>query len=438
MSKYKRYERYKDSGVEWIGEIPEEWNVVRLKFLKAKPFLYGANETAELEEPELPRYIRITDIDSNGNLREDIFKSLPWEIAKPYLLKEGDILFARSGATVGKTFLYKKSWGVACFAGYLIKFEANTNKVIPKYVYYYTLSWQYENWVKQSTIQATIQNVSAEKYGNLLIPLPLVQQQKMIVDFLDQKTVEIDNLIADKEKLIELLQEKRQAIITEAVTKGLNPNVGMRDSGVEWIGEIPEHWNLRRIKYLANVRNVKAVDSDNDKTYIGLENIESRTGKLLLNRNDEQQLIGETANIFKKGDVLFGKLRPYLAKCIIADFDGRCTSELLVLRTTSYILPEYLCFLMLSTKFIDVVNSSTYGAKMPRASWDFIGNLQIPLPSIKEQEEIVEYLTEFISRIDGLITDINTQVQKLKEYCQSLISEAVTGKIDVRGYDVNN
>lgn len=438
MSRYKRYERYKDSGVEWIGEIPEEWNVVRLKFLKAKPFLYGANETAELEEPESPRYIRITDIDSNGNLREDIFKSLPWEIAKPYLLKEGDILFARSGATVGKTFLYKKSWGVACFAGYLIKFEANTNKVIPKYVYYYTLSWQYENWVKQSTIQATIQNVSAEKYGNLLIPLPLVQQQKMIVDFLDQKTVEIDNLIADKEKLIELLQEKRQAIITEAVTKGLNPNVRMKDSGIEWIGEIPEHWNLRRIKYLANVRNVKAVDSDNDKTYIGLENIESRTGKLLLNRNDEQQLIGETANIFKKDDVLFGKLRPYLAKCIIADFDGRCTSELLVLRTTSYILPEYLYFLMLSPKFIDVVNSSTYGAKMPRASWDFIGNLQILLPSIKEQEEIVEYLTGLISRIDDLISNINTQIQKLKEYRQSLISEAVTGKIDVRDYVVSN
>jgi len=264
---------------------------------------------------------------------------------------------------------------------------------------------------------------------------PSINEQKAIANFLDQKTAVIDDLIADKEKFIELLQEKRQAIITEAVTKGLNPNARMKDSGSEWISEIPQHWNLRRIKYLANVRNVKAVDSDNDKTYIGLENIESRTGKLLLNRNDEQQLIGETANIFKKGDVLFGKLRPYLAKCIIADFDGRCTSELLVLRTTSYILPEYLCFLMLSPKFIDVVNSSTYGAKMPRASWDFIGNLQIPLPSIKEQEEIVEYLTEFMSRIDDLISDINTQIQKLKEYRQSLISEAVTGKIDVRVFE---
>ncbi|HOL22923.1 MAG TPA: restriction endonuclease subunit S, partial [bacterium] len=200
----------------------------------------------------------------------------------------------------------------------------------------------------------------------------------------------------------------------------------------------PEHWNLRRIRYLANIRNVKASDSDIDKTYVGLENIESKTGKLLTNGDDEQQFVGETANIFKKGDVLFGKLRPYLAKCIIADFDGRCTSELLVLKTTSYILPKYLHFFMLSPKFIDVVNSSTYGAKMPRASWDFIGNLEIPLPSIKEQEDIVEYLTEFISRIDDLISDINTQIQKLKEYRQSLISEAVTGKIDVRDYVVSN
>jgi restriction endonuclease S subunit len=284
------------------------------------------------------------------------------------------------------------------------------------------------------SLGSTIVHLYQQTFENFSFPITNLKEQKTIVDFLNKKTSEIDDLIADKEKLIELLQEKRQAVITEAVTKGLNPNVRMKDSGIEWIGEIPEHWDIRRIKYLANVRNIKASDSDNDKTYVGLENIESRTGKLLLNRDDEQQLIGETANIFKKGDVLFGKLRPYLAKCIIADFDGRCTSELLVLRTTTNILPEYLYFLILSPKFIDIVNSSTYGAKMPRASWDFIGNLEIPLPSIKEQEEIVEYLLELTRKVDELIFDISTQIQKLKEYRQSLISEAVTGKIDVRDY----
>ncbi|MDK2934726.1 MAG: type restriction enzyme subunit [Clostridiales bacterium] len=244
-------------------------------------------------------------------------------------------------------------------------------------------------------------------------------------------------MIADKEKLIELLQEKRQAIISEVVTKGFNPNVKMKDSGVEWIGEIPEHWELQKIKYVANIRNVKASELDNDKVYIGLENIESKTGKLLIGDIDEQQNIEGTSNIFEVNDVLFGKLRPYLAKCIIANFSGRCTSELLVLRC-SQVLPKYMFFLMLSEKFIDVVNSSTYGAKMPRANWDFIGNLKIPLPNKEEQKKIIEFLSKKSNEIDDLVSKIKEQIQKLKEYRQSLISEAVTGKIDVRDYNISN
>jgi restriction endonuclease S subunit len=310
----------------------------------------------------------------------------------------------------------------------------STKVINHEYFYYwiYSISF-YLNALGQGT---TFMELSNSSLSMVELLIPSMNEQKAIANFLYEKTAEIDALITDKEKLIELLQEKRQAIITEAVTKGLNSSVRMKDSGIEWIGEIPEHWDIRRIKYLSNIRNVKASDGDNDKTYVGLESIESKTGKLLTNNNDEQQAVGETANIFRKGDVLFGKLRPYLAKCIVADFNGRCTSELLVLRTASNMLPEYLYLFMLSPIFIDVVNSSTYGAKMPRASWDFIGNLRIPLPSIKEQEEIVEYLIKLTNNMDDLISDISTQIQKLKEYRQSLISEAVTGKIDVRNYAV--
>ncbi|MEN2775221.1 restriction endonuclease subunit S [Acetivibrio clariflavus] len=438
MSKYKRYERYKDSGIEWIGEIPEHWEITKLKYICSESAVYGLNESAENYVEEGVRFIRTTDIDNKGNLDNSmggVF--LPEEKVKGYILKTGDLLVSRSGSLGTSLYFDEDKYGKCSYAGYLVKFRANS-KNCPKFLFYFSKSNIFYIQIQLALVSSTISNFNGNKYANMILPLPSYYEQKAISNFLDQKTAEIDSLIADKEKLIELLQEKRQAIITEAVTKGLNPNVRMKDSGIEWIGEIPEHWNLRRIRYLANIRNVKASDSDIDKTYVGLENIESKTGKLLTNGDDEQQFVGETANIFKKGDVLFGKLRPYLAKCIIADFDGRCTSELLVLKTTSYILPKYLHFFMLSPKFIDVVNSSTYGAKMPRASWDFIGNLEIPLPSIKEQEDIVEYLTEFISRIDDLISDINTQIQKLKEYRQSLISEAVTGKIDVRDYVVSN
>jgi len=432
MSRYKRYERYKDSGVEWIGEIPEHWNNKKISWIFNIIGSGTTPSTSNLEyyDGDVP-WVNTGDL-NDGYLYETS-KMITDLALKDYSTLKfypiDTLLIAMYGATIGKLSITKiiATTNQACCA------LAQPKNVNIKFIFYWFLANR--NHIIAMAYGGGQPNISQNLIKSLRINLPEKHEQNAIVNFLDQKTAEIDDLIADKEKLIELLQEKRQAIITEAVTKGLNPNARMKDSGSEWISEIPQHWNLRRIKYLANVRNVKAVDSDNDKTYIGLENIESRTGKLLLNRNDEQQLIGETANIFKKGDVLFGKLRPYLAKCIIADFDGRCTSELLVLRTTSYILPEYLCFLMLSPKFIDVVNSSTYGAKMPRASWDFIGNLQIPLPSIKEQEEIVEYLTEFMSRIDDLISDINTQIQKLKEYRQSLISEAVTGKIDVRVFE---
>ena len=125
-----------------------------------------------------------------------------------------------------------------------------------------------------------------------------------------------------------------------------------KDSGVEWIGEIPEEWDTRKIKYLANLRNTKAIDVDNNKRYIGLEDIESKTGKVL-SSSDDDQTVGETANLFEKNDVLFAKLRPYLAKCIIADFAGRCTSELLILKSNNDVLPNYLYYFMLSEVFID-------------------------------------------------------------------------------------
>ena len=418
MNKYKRYERYKDSGVEWIGEIPEHWNISKLKYL-----------TYCLDEKRIP-----LSSEQRGEMQGDI----PYwganciiDYVNDWIIDGEVVLLGEDGAP-----FFDRNKDVAFYSNEKIWPNNHVHvlralqSINAKLLTYILNTVDYRNYINGSTRDKLTQS----EMKNILIQLPSAQEQKAIANFLDQKTAEIDGLIADKEKLIELLQEKRQAKITEAVTKGLNPNVKMKDSGIEWIGEIPEHWDIRRIKYLSNIRNVKASDSDNDKIYVGLESIEPKTGKLLTNNNDEQQAVGETANIFRKGDVLFGKLRPYLAKCIVADFNGRCTSELLVLRTASDMLPEYLYLFMLSPIFIDVVNSSTYGAKMPRASWDFIGNLKIPLPNIKEQEEIVEYLIKLTNNMDDLISDISTQIQKLKEYRQSLISEAVTGKIDVREF----
>ena len=438
MRKYRRYGRYKDSGVEWIGKIPEEWEVSKIKFttyVKGRIGWQGLRADEFIDEG--PYLVTGTDfIDGLVNWDSCYHISMArYNEAPPIQLEENDLLITKDG-TIGKIAIVRNKPKYAILNSGIFVTRPLNSAYSTKLMYWILNSQIFNRYIEYMSFGSTIIHLYQQTFENFSFPIPNFNEQKAIIDFLDQKTAEIDALINDKEKLIELLQEKRQAIISEAVTKGLNPNVRMKDSGVDWIGDIPEHWDIRRIKYLSNIRNVKASDGDNDKTYVGLESIESKTGKLLTNNNDEQQAVGETANIFKKGDVLFGKLRPYLAKCIVADFNGRCTSELLVLRTGSNMLPEYLYLFMLSPIFIDVVNSSTYGAKMPRASWDFIGNLRIPLPSIKEQEEIVEYLIKLKNNMDDLIFDISTQIQKLKEYRQSLISEAVTGKIDVRNYAV--
>ena len=129
--------KLKSSGVEWLGDVPEHWEVKRLRFVLSTPLKYGANEIAELEDPNMPRYVRITDIEENDSLRDETYKSLPEEIASEYLLREGDILFARSGATAGKTFLYKSNWGRCAYAGYLIRGRLDTKKVVPEFIRYF-------------------------------------------------------------------------------------------------------------------------------------------------------------------------------------------------------------------------------------------------------------------------------------------------------------
>ena len=206
----------KPSGVEWIGDIPEEWEACKLKYLLAEKLTYGANETADGYNPSHPRYIRITDIAENGKLKDDSAQSLLPEIAEPYLLKKGDILLARSGATAGKSFLFNE--GIeACFAGYLIRARVN-NKIISKFLYYYTKSKTYTNWCQIIQIQSTIQNISGDKYINLMVTVPSEDEQQEIVSFLDTKCAEIDRIIEKKEQLIEEIGSYKKSLIYECVT----------------------------------------------------------------------------------------------------------------------------------------------------------------------------------------------------------------------------
>lgn len=217
----------KDSGIEWLGTIPSMWECSSLKHFLSQPLQYGANESAESTNPDWPRYIRITDIDEYGNLRDETFKSLDPDKAKDYLLEKGDVLFARSGATVGKTYIFNEDYA-ACFAGYLIKAKCG-KKLLPQFLFLYTNTLQYDNWKNSVFIQATIQNIGADKYSLLPIVVPSIEEQQKIIEYVNTKLGKLDRVLADIHSQIDDLKAYKSSIITEAVTgkvdlRGWKPN----------------------------------------------------------------------------------------------------------------------------------------------------------------------------------------------------------------------
>ena len=197
-----------------------------------------------------------------------------------------------------------------------------------------------------------------------------------------------------------------------------------KDSNIEWIGEIPPNWDLTPIKAVAPCKNEK--NRYIGRSYLALEHMESNTGRLLSNGETMITEVDSTVSSFADTDVLFGKLRPYLAKVARPNFSGQCSTEILVLSPSDKISKDYLFWYLLNPAFIDVVNSSTYGAKMPRANWDFIGNCTIPVPPLEKQEKIAKYLDERCGKVDSLVSNLRKQIENLTEYKHSLITELVT------------
>lgn len=213
--------KLKDSGVEWIGEIPEHWEVRKLKYCLSSKLKYGANESGVEYDLELPRYIRITDFGFDGKLSEEKKLSLTWEQGKDYLLKHGDILFARSGATVGKSYQFKTSMSFEkhySFAGYLIKAEANEEIILSDYLYLYTNSNLFDNWKSAIFNKATIENIGADKYSILSVVVPPINEQKEILSEYNAKNKKIDKAILLKQHEIEKLKEYKAVLIDNVVT----------------------------------------------------------------------------------------------------------------------------------------------------------------------------------------------------------------------------
>ena len=255
---------------------------------------------------------------------------------------------------------------------------------------------------------------------------PPVEEQDAIVRYLDAATSKIDKAIAMQQKMIDLLNERKQIIIQNAVTKGLDENVEMKDSGVEWIDKIPYSWSTNRVKYVLDFISEKGIASKITNN-IALENIVSHSGEYVKTDSDYEGFGVK----FQKNDILFGKLRPYLAKVHLCQNDGIALGDIYVLRSHVGFDAKYLRYLLLSDKFIQYVDSSTYGTKMPRANWGFIGNIYIAYPQYDEQVKIGKYIDEQSLGIDSAISNCQRQISLLQERKQIIINEVVTGKVKV-------
>ena len=272
---------------------------------------------------------------------------------------------------------------------------------------------------------SALKHLQKDKFKNFRIPLPPLAEQERIAEFLDKKCASIDSSIENLEQKTKSLAQYKKALITQCVTKGLNPKIlEFKDSEIPWIRQIPKHWEISKIKYVAKIRSENSsFNAENDK-YIGLENVAGYLNSLIETNTEYENSIQA---VCKKGDILFGKLRPYLSKVISAPFNCFCSSEFLqFINFKCYF--KFFYYFLLNKNFIENVNSSTYGAKMPRANSNYIMNLNFLVPPLNEQKEIAEFLDNKCEKIDNLSANYKEQIKTLKEYKKALIYECVTGK----------
>lgn len=425
----KRYDEYKDSGIQWLGEIPSHWKITKIK--REFEFSVGGTPSSGNQgyytenEVEGYKWVNISDI--NNKIIDDTKSYVTLEGIKNTsmsLVPKGSLLFSFKLSVGQVAFIADNMYTNEAIAS----FSKKDNKNNLNYLYYASPIFIVKN-SNENIYGAKILN--QELIKNAYIVLPPLNEQCKIANYLDRKTSQIDNMINKKRELVETLKVSKQKLISEIITKGLDKGVEMKDSEIEWIGNIPKSWDVKKMKFVTTLNNQKLKNNKFSK-YIGLEHISQWSGELIA-YGDVEELDSKVNSVFYKGNVLFGKLRPYLAKCIVADTEGVCSDEFLVLES-DYIIPEFLKYLILSPLFIELVNSSTYGAKMPRASWDFIGNIKVAFPCKSEQVKIVDFINTKTSKINNIISKTEEQIELLKKARQKIITEVVTGKIDVRGY----
>jgi len=442
----KKYDSYKDSGVEWIGDIPSEWECIRLGMLG--DFSSSGIDKKSKENETPVRMVNYTDLIQSRKYypiqtgdKEYMRVTTPQSKLQEHRLKKGDMVFIPSSEThedLGYSSLIDFDENDIVYSYHILRYI--TKK--PVYHYYKKYLINHHSVLNQFSSECkgtTRQIIGRDVFNNVRVVLPPLSEQKQIVFFLDTKTTLIDSLIEKTQRKIELLKEKRTSLINEVVTKGLNPNVEMKDSGVEWIGEIPSHWVESQFKYYIKLRHGHQF-RDGDFTDEGIKIIKitqlDKGGFLNLSNCstiDKERLTDFEDILIFENDILMCLTGGTIGKIIKV---GKVDEPLLQNYRVGHFSPidsksmgnNYMFYLMSSEVIVGQIFYDVRETGQPNIGMEDMNRMRICIPPISEQQKIVEYLDEQTQKIDKTISIEEKRIELLKEYRQSLISEVVTGK----------
>ena len=432
MVAFPKYESYKDSGVEWLGEIPSNWDLIKVSHSFK---LIGSGTTPQsgiakyYENGEIP-WVNTGDL--NDSFLKSASKFLTRSALKDHstlkMYPAGTVLMAMYGATIGKAAIldFEACTNQACCA------LGNSKIHIPKFGFYWLLGNR-KNIISKS-YGGGQPNISQEVIKALRISTPPIAEQKRIVEFLDRKTSEIDQAIAKKQRLIELLQEQKVILINQAVTKGLNPNASRRDSGIEWLGEIPECWEVNRLKRLFSEADERSTDGS--ETLLSLRMYEG-----LIPHNEvsdkpiqDSDLVGYKR--VKPGELVMNRMRAAIGLFGVASTLGIVSPDYAIFHKIAEIEVDYYLHLFKTDSlktvfFLESKGIGTGSSGFLRLYSDRFGMVKVPVPPVEEQREILSYIQKINEEFSLAIEKVRYEIQLLEELKSIFIANAVTGKLKV-------
>ena len=428
----------KDSGIEWIGKIPSDWTVSKITHILdlTHPYAIGDGDHGIIKADDytddgIP-YIRVNNLGWATELQLSNVVYITQqqnELIKSSTLKPDDILFAKTGATIGKTAIIPKSVAIANTTSHVGKISVSREHCA-KFFYYVLSSYiGYKQFWDFASLKTTRPELSIDEIKQTILISPTsYAEQKAISDHLDLKCKECDTLVIDIQSQIEALEEYKRSVITEAVSKGLDPDVEMRDSGVQWIGEIPTHWTLIRIGSLYGLRTQKVSDIDYPPLSVTKMGVLPQLDTVAkTNAHDDRKLV-------VKGDFVINSRSDRRGSCGISDYTGSVSLINTVLFPITEMNPRYYNWYFHTVGFADEFYRWGHGIvdDLWTTGWQNMKNILISVPPLDEQQRIADYLDSKCAEIDNIITEKKQQIETIEEYKKSLIFEYVTGKKEVQ------